>query len=310
MSIQAVAWAIRQKVGSPTGKVLLLCLANYADENGECWPSQTTISNEAELGERATRDWLKALEDAGFIERRRRNRADGSRTSDLFRLCLEKRTENPPSGLPAKSAGRPNQPAGSSAPTGISRRAYRQEMPGNEPVREPSEEPTTSAHARGGSGFDIFWDSWPEKEQPQKRHVAQRLFERLTNAEREAAIDNASTYRRHQAGAGAIGLMIPYLRQQHWQDFVGAPPVDSSGYFVVTPDRPEWSVWIEAIRLEYGERAVESSLRLGKILRRQRWPELPAAKPATEHDHPRFPNRRENRAFGNASRSGVETRHV
>ena len=77
MSIQAVAWAIRQRVGSPTGKVLLMCLANYADENGECWPSQTTISNEAELGERATRDWLKTLEESGFIERRRRNRADG-----------------------------------------------------------------------------------------------------------------------------------------------------------------------------------------------------------------------------------------
>ena len=43
MSIQAVAWAISQRVGSPTGKVLLMCLANYVNEKGECWPSQKTV---------------------------------------------------------------------------------------------------------------------------------------------------------------------------------------------------------------------------------------------------------------------------
>ncbi|MBL4645069.1 MAG: hypothetical protein COA52_11595 [Hyphomicrobiales bacterium] len=59
MSIQAVAWALGLKVGSPTGKVLLLCLANYANEKGECWPNQRTIANETELSTRTTRQWLK-----------------------------------------------------------------------------------------------------------------------------------------------------------------------------------------------------------------------------------------------------------
>jgi hypothetical protein len=58
MSIQAVAWAISQKVGSPTGKVLLICLANYADEHGICWPSQSTIAKETELSERSATIWL------------------------------------------------------------------------------------------------------------------------------------------------------------------------------------------------------------------------------------------------------------
>jgi len=149
MSIQAVAWAIRQRVGSPTGKVLLMCLANYADENGECWPSQATISAEAELGERAARDWLKTLEDRGFIERQRRNRSDGSRTSDLIRLCLNRPLETPASDLPAESAGRPNQPASGAAPTG--RRCRALNPSGNHQKNQ------TSARERARrSGFGIL----------------------------------------------------------------------------------------------------------------------------------------------------------
>lgn len=273
MSIQAVAWVIEQNVGSPTAKILLFCLANYADGKGECFPSQTTISKEAELSERATRDWLKSLENAKFIERRQRRRCDGTRTSDLFKLCFDRPPETPPCEPPAKSAGRQKQPADGSTPTGTTHQTYRQEVPGNEPVIEPSEEPTTSAHARGRPEFDELWNSWPEKERPQKRPVAERLFQRLATAERGSAIDYAGPYRRHQAGAGAVGLMIPYLRQLLWQEYIGGPPIDAGGYFVVTPDRAEWPAWIEAIKAGYGEWAVESSQRLGKILRRSRWPE-------------------------------------
>ena len=88
MSIQAVSWAMSQRVGSPTGKILLICLADYANEQGECWPSQKTIADNTELSERATRDWLKKLEAKGFISRSRRHRTNGSRTSDLFVLNL------------------------------------------------------------------------------------------------------------------------------------------------------------------------------------------------------------------------------
>lgn len=130
MSIQAVAWAIEQKTGSPAGKVVLICLANYADENGECWPSQATIAKETELSERSVREWLQKLEDAGIISREHRQRQDGSRKSDLIRLNTH----------PAKSSGRrtpnrqevPNQPAGGSGLTSF----------------EPSVEPSAAAREK------------------------------------------------------------------------------------------------------------------------------------------------------------------
>lgn len=117
MSIQAVAWAIDQKTGSPAGKVVLLCVANYADENGECWPSQETIAAETELSERSVREWLQKLEEAGLLTRSPRRRDDGYRASDLIRLSFKSQ--------PAKSAGKvqshrqlaPTLPAPAAAPT-------------------------------------------------------------------------------------------------------------------------------------------------------------------------------------------------
>lgn len=117
MSIQAVAWAIDQKTGSPAGKVVLLCVANYADENGECWPSQETIAAETELSERSVREWLQKLEEIGLLTRTPRRREDGYRASDLIRLSFKNQ--------PAKSAGKPRShrqlapilPAPAAAPT-------------------------------------------------------------------------------------------------------------------------------------------------------------------------------------------------
>ena len=39
MSVQAITWALDYAAGSVTEKVILLVLANYANEFGISWPS-------------------------------------------------------------------------------------------------------------------------------------------------------------------------------------------------------------------------------------------------------------------------------
>ncbi|WP_371423290.1 helix-turn-helix domain-containing protein [Tardiphaga sp.] len=62
MSWQATAWAERQITGSPARKVLLLVLANYADEDGVCWPSQETLSRGTEQSVDTVQRQLRKLE--------------------------------------------------------------------------------------------------------------------------------------------------------------------------------------------------------------------------------------------------------
>ena len=271
MSIQAVAWAISQHIGSPTGKVLLMCLANYANEHGECWPSQKTISKEAELGERATRDWLKKLEQAGFIERHRRNRSDGSRTSDFIILNLNKRADSKPKTLTADNAARPNQAASGSTPNGTSCRSKRQEVPDIEPSVKPSKEPSTGAQAHGRNGFDIFWEEWPAKDRPKKRQAAQWSFERLSQADQTNAVKHARDFRRLSQARDDVALMIPYLKQRLFAELVDAPEINTDGKFIFTPERAEWSAWMNYLKSEYSEEAVLSIEKRGQFLDCRRW---------------------------------------
>ena len=84
MSYSAMAWARSIKTGSATVKSVLLAVANYADEEGICWPSQEQLADDTELSRHSIMRALDQLEDMGLMSRDRRHRKDGSRTSDLI----------------------------------------------------------------------------------------------------------------------------------------------------------------------------------------------------------------------------------
>ncbi|MGY4317624.1 helix-turn-helix domain-containing protein [Bradyrhizobium sp. JR3.5] len=67
MSWQATAWALHQKVGHCGRKLLLLAIANYADEHGYCWPSQRTLSEHAEMSLDTVQRQTKKLITQGLI---------------------------------------------------------------------------------------------------------------------------------------------------------------------------------------------------------------------------------------------------
>lgn len=89
MSVEAITWALRQKTGDPRAKVILLCLANYADERGRCWPSQATLAEQTEQSVDTVGDRLEKLEAHSLIRREQRQRPDGGRASDVIVLLME-----------------------------------------------------------------------------------------------------------------------------------------------------------------------------------------------------------------------------
>jgi len=132
MSVQAITWAIEQDVGVPAQKLILICLANYADKTGVCWPGQKALAEDASMTERSVRTHIKALEAAGLISRQERRRADQTRTSDQYTLNINRKIFPDDGGPTGKSAS--DLPEKNTQP-------HRKSFPGNEPVREPSEEP-------------------------------------------------------------------------------------------------------------------------------------------------------------------------
>ena len=67
MSWDAIAWAASQKAGGSTDKLILIILANFADEHGASFPSHRTIATKAECGLSTVERALKRLEKSGLI---------------------------------------------------------------------------------------------------------------------------------------------------------------------------------------------------------------------------------------------------
>ena len=68
--------------------------------------------------------------------------------------------------------------------------------------------------------------------------------------------------------------MILYLRDRQFREepVDKIAPIDSDGYFVIRPDREEWTDWLEHYRTKYGETILTPTQKRGFLLTRTRWP--------------------------------------
>lgn len=86
MSVQVISEVKRRVIpGGATAKLLLLCLADYADSDWSCWPSQERLAGEVQVSVRSLNRHLGMLKDAGLVTSERR--MDGQRRlSDLLTI--------------------------------------------------------------------------------------------------------------------------------------------------------------------------------------------------------------------------------
>lgn len=70
MSIELVARAKKAKLGGDsTAKLLLIVLADYANDDGMAWPSVKTLTDEVEKSDRTVQECLRKLERLGLIRK-------------------------------------------------------------------------------------------------------------------------------------------------------------------------------------------------------------------------------------------------
>lgn len=89
MSVEALSWAFQQEVTPAAKKLVLIALANRADEEGYCYPGYRRLAAQCSISRQSVITHVKALEDEGFIVICPQTRENGSDTSNLYRICLE-----------------------------------------------------------------------------------------------------------------------------------------------------------------------------------------------------------------------------
>lgn len=90
MSFDAMSWAVKQQCKTPTSKLILLLIANYADENNSAYPSKDHLSRLANCDERTIRRSLRSLQDQGLLNVEERYDHKGRQTSNRYFLVLDK----------------------------------------------------------------------------------------------------------------------------------------------------------------------------------------------------------------------------
>lgn len=133
MSMNLMAKAMSIKVGNPLRKLVLIKLADNANDEGECWPSYQHIADQCEVSRSTVKSHIRALEDMGLLKREFRRKGELNQ-SNVFYLTLDNAQQIPPeSGGAGDDRGGAGDDLGGGA--GDDPRTYHS----FEPVKEPLE---------------------------------------------------------------------------------------------------------------------------------------------------------------------------
>ncbi|HBA34861.1 MAG TPA: hypothetical protein DCZ12_12070 [Gammaproteobacteria bacterium] len=157
MSMTLMVEAMQALVGHSGRKLVLIKLADNANDDGVCWPSYQNIADHCEMGRSTVKQHIKTLEKDGFLTVAERN---GGRSSNKFQLHIgdgkpqDTRSESDPvriepgqDSTPTRSESDPH-PVRSQPPPG-------QDLT-PEPVIEPISEPVSETVAAAPAVHDVF----------------------------------------------------------------------------------------------------------------------------------------------------------
>ncbi|MDU3503772.1 helix-turn-helix domain-containing protein [Haemophilus parainfluenzae] len=92
MSMRLMVQAMNCEVGNPARKLVLLKLADNANDDGVCFPSYQYIADKCEMSKRSAISHIDDLIKMGFVTKKARKNKDGS-SANLYLLHLEQGSE-------------------------------------------------------------------------------------------------------------------------------------------------------------------------------------------------------------------------
>lgn len=154
MSMELMVKAMGLKVGNSSRKLVLLKIADNANDKGECWPSYQHIADHTEMGRSTVKGHINALEEAGFLVKTARN--DG-KSSNMYLLTLDAGTQQPRKIL-TRSNTDPvnNKPGQNETPT----------RSGSDPLTRSGSDPRTSHSSEPVSEPVITTTNTPAQSDP------------------------------------------------------------------------------------------------------------------------------------------------
>lgn len=189
-------------------RFLLLALADFANDAGECWPGMKSVAQKCCMTERGAQKIIRRLEDDGWLSI---DTGGGRHGCNRYVINTERR-----SGFSSET---PNEvhPEHRSPPPNVDAETPNVDAE-NPEHRSPEPSRTIKEPPKDGHSFDDFWAAWPNKV---KKADAQKAFKRLSLGNRFLAAQSAAAWyaawRKKNPDANPIHP-TSYLNQKRWED--------------------------------------------------------------------------------------------
>lgn len=208
MSHAVSSWAWSQKCASTSQKLVLVKLADSANDDGVCWPSLRTLERDLGMTRSTVARHVKSLGAAGLLTVEERRHADGGLRSNLYHL----HRAIPEGGVPP---GRDTP-----VPPGRDTLHRLGGTPLEPPVEPIGENATASSRAR--PVFDALvvacygkgktWRDLTRSAQGEVHGAANQL--EALGASADDVHERADAYRRHKTLGGV--MLTPSALAKHW----------------------------------------------------------------------------------------------
>lgn len=198
-------WAWHQSL-KPVPKLVLMALADAADDSGVCWPRISTVAAKCNVSTRTVRRVMQTLTARDLLVSEQRYRKDGSCSSNRYRLLLARGDKLSPA--PVTTDGAPGHPSPGDPDTRVIPRTTSRTQT-ESPQPQASDTGTGDFTAAESGGGNLLTLEYPKGLLIAERERARQHLVDLPDDLAQQLLDELSAH----VAAGAIRVSpLAYLR--------------------------------------------------------------------------------------------------
>ena len=220
MSFKSMVEAFEAKIGNPARKLVLLKLADQANDNGLCWPSYATIASACEVDRRTVIRHIKQLEKDGFLRvEKTYNKDAGKNYSNRYHLTIA-------NGVKKSLVSEDHHPSDKLSPPLVTKGHHPSVKLSPEPINEPiSIEPIIESITDDVVSSDVvvsispsFEDFWNRYDKKIGRKKCADKWAKISNSDKELIMENLPAYLSSIRDKQYQKHPITYLNNESWHD--------------------------------------------------------------------------------------------
>lgn len=222
MSFKLTVQAFDARVGNPLRKLILIKLADQANDNGVCWPSYETLAFHCETTRRSVITHVKQLEADGFLRVERvYDKEAGKNKSNRYHLTIEK--ESLSDGENNSLVKEIHHPSENISPPLVKELHHPSEGASPKPITESINIESINESV---IAFDEFWNAYDKKTDTAK---CKAKWSKLKPLEQQAAMEHVPRYVASTPDKKFRKNPLTYLNGQCWLDEIEQPQTTYQG---------------------------------------------------------------------------------